>query len=168
MITADAPDYSASTIFCDDIRHEIGGKTSCIGIYSGTMYVHSAFPIVLPKFCMSVTYVQRSKIFLDEPIKIKIFLPGDEDDTPSIEAEIPLPPEAKQSADKAVLEAAPGTQPATVVHGEFVLSPFTISKPGPIKVRVVRDEKLIRAGALTVKPAEPMALPPPAAETPPS
>jgi hypothetical protein len=126
MITADAPDYSASTIFCDDIRHEIGGKTSCIGIYSGTMYVHSAFPIILPKFCMSVTYVQRSKIFLDEPIKIKIFLPGDEDDTPSIEAEIPLPPEAKQSADKAVLEAAPGRSRLLLftVNLFFLLSQF--------------------------------------------
>ena len=75
-------------------------------------------------------------------------MPGDDDETPSIEAEVPLPPDAKKNAETSVLNAHPGAQPATVVHGEFVFSPFTILKPGTIIRSVVRDGKLIRIGAL--------------------
>lgn len=49
-----------STIFCDDIRQEVGGKLSLMGIYSGVMFVH-AFPIILPKLCVSITAITPSK-----------------------------------------------------------------------------------------------------------
>jgi hypothetical protein len=32
------------TIFCDDIRHELGGKLSYIGVYSGRLIVPD-FPV---------------------------------------------------------------------------------------------------------------------------
>ncbi len=41
------------TIFCDDIRHELGGKLSCIGVYSGRLIVPD-FPVALPKLCVAV------------------------------------------------------------------------------------------------------------------
>ena len=44
------------TIFCDDIRHEVGGKFSYIGVYSGQMFVPS-FPITLPKLCLAMNVV---------------------------------------------------------------------------------------------------------------
>jgi hypothetical protein len=42
--------YSLTTIFCDDIRHEINGKVSLMGMYRGEMFVPD-FPITLPKIC---------------------------------------------------------------------------------------------------------------------
>lgn len=42
--------FSSTSIFCDDIRHEQNGKISLMGIYNGEMYV-PAFPITLPKIC---------------------------------------------------------------------------------------------------------------------
>ncbi|MDD2774459.1 MAG: hypothetical protein PHU06_00740 [Gallionella sp.] len=42
--------FSCSAIFCDDIRQELHGKMSLMGIYNGSMYV-PVFPIVLPKIC---------------------------------------------------------------------------------------------------------------------
>jgi hypothetical protein len=40
------------TLFCDDIRHEVGGKLSYIGVYSGGLFVR-AFPVTLPKLCLA-------------------------------------------------------------------------------------------------------------------
>ncbi len=44
------------TLFCDDIRHETGGKLSFIGVYSGELLV-PAFPVALPKLCLFVNIV---------------------------------------------------------------------------------------------------------------
>lgn len=39
------------TIWCDDIRHEVGGKFSLIGIYTGALFVPK-LPLTLPKLCL--------------------------------------------------------------------------------------------------------------------
>jgi len=41
------------TLSCDDIRHEMGGKLSFIGVYSGELLVPE-FPVTLPKLCLFV------------------------------------------------------------------------------------------------------------------
>ena len=52
------------TLFCDDIRHEVNGKLSYIGVYAGTLLA-SAFPATLPKFCVSITILTPA----DEPLQ---------------------------------------------------------------------------------------------------
>lgn len=42
--------FSCATIFCDDIRHEINGKMSLMGMYGDVMYLPD-FPITIPKIC---------------------------------------------------------------------------------------------------------------------
>jgi len=42
--------FNCTSIFCDDIRHEVNGKISLMGIYGNDMYV-PVFPITLPKIC---------------------------------------------------------------------------------------------------------------------
>lgn len=44
------------TLFCDDIRQEIGGKISLIGVYSGVLLVPE-FPATLPKMCVWINIV---------------------------------------------------------------------------------------------------------------
>lgn len=41
---------SCASIFCDDIRHEINGKMSLMGVYGDIMYVPD-FPITISKIC---------------------------------------------------------------------------------------------------------------------
>lgn len=41
-------------IYCDDIREELGGKISLMGVYTGDMIV-STIPLTLPKLCIVVT-----------------------------------------------------------------------------------------------------------------
>ena len=38
-------------LFCDDIRREVGGKTSLIGIYHGDIIFNSPKPALYPKLC---------------------------------------------------------------------------------------------------------------------
>lgn len=52
------------TIFCDDIRQEIGGKLSLMGIYSGALFV-PAFPATLPKLCLLVKVLTP----VDDPLR---------------------------------------------------------------------------------------------------
>jgi hypothetical protein len=39
------------SIFCDDIRNEIGGKLSFIGCYNTVMLANSDFSLLPPEFC---------------------------------------------------------------------------------------------------------------------
>jgi hypothetical protein len=43
-----------STIFCDDVRWEIGGKLSYIGVYSGVLLAPE-FPVTLPRLCLAMS-----------------------------------------------------------------------------------------------------------------
>ncbi len=56
------------TIFCDDVRNEVGGKLSYMGVYSGTLLV-TEFPIVLPKLCVALTAITSAA----EPFKKMTF-----------------------------------------------------------------------------------------------
>ena len=47
-MTAKARPMTAFTLFCDDIRQEVGGKLSAMGIYQGFMGI-SADEVLLPK-----------------------------------------------------------------------------------------------------------------------
>jgi hypothetical protein len=42
-------DRHIQTVFCDDIRHEVGGKHSYIGVYSGKLFVPT-FPATLSTY----------------------------------------------------------------------------------------------------------------------
>jgi len=43
MALLDSPIAYGDTIFCDDIRHEVGGKASYIGIYRTNLYINGSF-----------------------------------------------------------------------------------------------------------------------------
>jgi hypothetical protein len=83
MTVLPIPEIYGYTIFCDDIRQEVGGKISFVGVYSGTMFVHGEFPVTLPKFAFGISLMQRREI-LEPNIQVQIFLPGDPEDSPSI------------------------------------------------------------------------------------
>jgi hypothetical protein len=42
------------TIFCDDIRRELGGKITLVGIYRAEMLIQGKLPIVLPKLGIAI------------------------------------------------------------------------------------------------------------------
>jgi hypothetical protein len=155
MKTLDAPDFYGTTVFCDDIRRELGGKSSYIGIYGAKLFSHRDFPLLLPKFGFGVTYVQKRTAFI-APKKFLIFLPGDEDDAPTIEADFEVG-EPQNLSDATINPDYDPKTAVTILGAQFIFSPFEIKKPGNIKVRVDRGGELVRLGVLAIErmPVEP-------------
>jgi hypothetical protein len=138
----EAPDFFGYSIFCDDIRQEIDGKVTYVGVYSGAMAIRAKLPIVLPKFCIGIVFAQRRPLFTPD-IGIRIFVPGDSDEKASIEAQFSGPFELPEEK----------TAEATMVRmtANVVFSPFPINNAGAIKVRILRNDLLHRLGTLSVE-----------------
>jgi hypothetical protein len=136
---SDPPDFFGHAIFCDDIRMEVDGKVTYVGVYAtNTMLVRSAFPATLPKFCISIFFNQKAELFKPN-LGIRIFLPQDADDVASIQAEF---------AGQLQGEPLPRVQ----IMANATFGPFTIEKPGEIRVRILRESVLHRIGTLRVLP----------------
>lgn len=141
------------TTFCDDIRHELHGKFSLIGIYRNEMTVLGSLPAKLPKLGLHITYTQSCD---DEflPIKIKIFMPHqtDEDDD-VITMDMDLTKVSRDSI-KFADETKPGDEPQFAVNASAVLTDVQLLQPGRIRVRAFRDGKTVKCGTLVVKASE--------------
>jgi hypothetical protein len=130
------------TIFCDDIRQEMGGKTSLIGCYGANMVVPVPFPLVLPKLGIDVSYYLPIELPW-KPIELCVFFPGDEEDKPSISAGIDEPPKRRSEEDS--------ENNYLRLNLRTVLGPITISQAGRIRSIAVRDGQVTRLGSLRVK-----------------
>jgi hypothetical protein len=135
------PDAFGATIFCDDVRFEMDGKVSLIGTYGGDMIVRDGFPLVLPKFAAAVLFVQKKEVFSTN-LELRIFLPGDAEDKPSVVTEL-IRPGVTPSAPEA-------DSNFIIVRTNMIFTPFPLDGPGNIKVRVARDGVLYGAGSLRI------------------
>jgi hypothetical protein len=138
---APIPDCYGYSLFCDDIRYEVGNKISYIGSYRGSMNFKGSYPLILPKFIISIHFFQKREVFV--PPIVWIFLPGDPDDKPAVIQEFPL---------ESPLETFPpegGEYIYLLNHITFV--PLAIQEDGAIKVRIFRNGELHRIGALSVQ-----------------
>jgi hypothetical protein len=162
MNLRDQPEVCGFTIFCDDIRQELGGKISLIGCYSGTIFIHTEFPFTFPKFCFAITLMQRRE-HLDPNIEIRIVLPGDSIDAPSLVASSRETREGAVAEETAkAVEGLPVFDQRTVaMHVNLIAAPLVIKEPGIIQVRAVRRGELVRLGGIRV-----VAAPAPATDEP--
>ncbi|MCB1821140.1 MAG: hypothetical protein KDI73_06110 [Candidatus Competibacteraceae bacterium] len=121
------------TLFCDDIRHEINGKLSYIGVYSGALLV-PAFPATLPKLCVSVKVVTPA----DEPLR-SLTLRVLKDD--EILQEIVLDEEQLASALEVFAELSDEERRFRVQMPQFLLEfvPLYLEKACTLRVRALAD-----------------------------
>jgi hypothetical protein len=155
MDTAPAPEAFGYTIFCDDIRFEIGNKITYTGVYSDKMLTHTGFPTVLPKLCFAVSYWQEG-VKIVTPIKFVIFLPNDPDDKPSVEfgiADKTVEETLKKVEDRIAIENRGEKIGFAVFRTQISINNLVITEPGSMKVRAVRGEQLIRLGSLEIDAA---------------
>jgi len=154
------PEFFGGVTFCDDIRHEVGGKFSFIGVYSGLMHIHGAtpFPCILPRFGISAYYSQAIDAVVT-PIKFLIYMPG-ETDNPSIVFDAPDEAIEKSTREAWEREQATKEKPEPDAPRSYaqvginaVLSPLEIKCPGSLRVRVTRGDDLVRLGSLEIEPA---------------
>lgn len=128
-----------STIFCDDIRQEIGGKMSFMGVYGGDMFL-TKLPALLPKICIFAKAVTP----IDKPIKsfgIKVTY-GDE-----VLAEF----EPQDIGDIAKYEASILEDKSVMVVGTAItLAPFHIAEPGKLLVHATTESEELSAPGLSI------------------
>jgi hypothetical protein len=137
------------TLFCDDIRHEVSGKISFIGVYSGGLFV-PAFPVTLPKLCLSVKIVTR----VDKPLQ-ELNLRVLRDDEPL--QEIVLDEEQLAAASVSAVEMTEEQQKEQVQIAQFMLvfSPIQFNKPCTLRVLVQTEDGEMRGMDLKVDQAPP-------------
>jgi len=145
------PDFRGWAIFCDDIRVEVGGKISFIGVYENQMFLHGEFPFTLPKFAIAVRYLERAEAMTEEAV-VRVFAPGEkEDDALILEGVLPA-----QEARNAPVP--PDWDPNETRYLGFganiILAPFVIQRTGTIRVRVFCGEEIIKIGALRIEQAK--------------
>jgi hypothetical protein len=143
-MTLTTPEIYGYTIFCDDIRQEVGGKISFVGVYSGTIFVHGEFPVTLPKFAFGISLIQRREL-VEPNIEVQIFLPGDAEDSPSIRGQLSEPMEGALAA-----QIARGVDETATMHINLVAASLTFKEPGIMKVRAIRRGDLIRLGSIRI------------------
>lgn len=124
------------SIFCDDIRNEVGGKLSFMGCYSSVMFVSRSFPFILPKFCIH-SFVVTSAEHPFQSVFIRCYVPERPD--PIIDERIETPNVPVQRMMVSELEPGVRAPRQIVASASLVLSPFDLMGPGLIRVRAVVD-----------------------------
>jgi hypothetical protein len=78
---------SGYVIFCDDIRHEVSGKTTQVGVYNGQLILAGTLPATIPQVCAVISLRIAPPRQSVSP-SIKIFQTGVED--PLFEFEVTI------------------------------------------------------------------------------
>lgn len=133
------------SIFCDDIRHEIGGKLSYIGVYTSKLLV-PAFPVVVPKLCVAISAVT----LVDRPFKkFSIRILKDADvlvETVLTDAQLVQGIEALADSPKEKF----GDR-CQVLQLSLVFSPFPIEAPCLLRVRAETEDDELRGTGLKIE-----------------
>ena len=141
------------SIFCDDLRQEVGGKKTLVGMYNAVMFVTDNFPVTIPKLVVLATYSEPAEKRANH-VELNVYLPGESEEKPaSLRATISF-----EEAERAGLvgKLTFGDEPRFVsVQSVIVLSPLVLQSEGSIKVRVRRGDEIIKLGQLLIRYASP-------------
>lgn len=138
-------DRQIQTVFCDDIRHELGGKLSYIGVYSGKLIVPT-FPATLSKLCLAMNVLTPA----DRPFaKLTVRLFKDQDvlvegtlNDAQLSAAVDVPTDDAVAKDRIL-----------ALQSIIVFSPFVLEGPCALRVRAETEEGELRGLGLEVEQA---------------
>jgi hypothetical protein len=153
MTVIRSPSPLGYTVFCDDIRQEIGGKLTLVGVYSGEMTVFGTLPATLPKLALYIRYMERVGES-NEPLELRIYKPGDPYDSPTLRVPI-----SEQMLEKFRSMNNPPDElddPLAVLSLHLAVQPIEFRQEGVLRVRMIRGENEIKLGGLRIK-AQPKA-----------
>jgi len=135
-----------STIYCDDVRQEVGGKLSLIGVYNGVMYVQQ-FPVTLPKLWVVAIFVTSK----DEPpksLKLRVF----KDNEPF--ADLDATPEHLQqlaNAREPVVPLPEGSRRVISTQTQVCFAPLILDAPCVLRVTAITETGETRGLSLQVQ-----------------
>ena len=129
------------TIYCDDIRTEVGNKLSLMGMYSSHLYVES-FPATLPRLGCFATYCED----IDAPLQdgtLTLLLNGQE-----IVSSVSSAANQKRSARDGV--APPIGRMKTFL---ILLTPLQLEGPSLLEARMTIGETSLQGTRLHIQAA---------------
>lgn len=136
----DCPRYLHS-LYCDDVRMEVGGKMTFVGVYQSQLIVQQAGPVGLPKLCIVAT-AQTPKSEPFEKLSFKLF----KDD--EVIQTIDVPSDGLVGVNGTADEDPNG---AFHIFGAVIaLQPFNIDKSCVLRVRAETEAEVLEASALRV------------------
>jgi hypothetical protein len=133
-------------VFClysDDIRQEINGKISLIGVYQGGMSVFGELPQDLPKLVVS-TYINSP---IQKPFKrviVEIILNNRTLET------IEMPKDVLNNMQESITQNE--NFELISVNMVVTLQPFKVNEGGRLNVRVNADNEILESNALIINP----------------
>jgi hypothetical protein len=145
------PNAWGFSLFCDDIRAEVGGKISVMGIYQADMIFPQDPPVALAKFAILVKYYETPGIFTDDVV-LKVYFPGDEKDTPTVT--FPVPRQSMQMGEPQH-EMEEGQERVFNLTMPIVIAPFQVTKCGFLKVRASCGDVVTNLGSLMLRKIRP-------------
>jgi hypothetical protein len=133
------------TIFCDDIRYEIGEKHSFIGVYSNFLIV-DGFPASISQIAACVTL--RDEVSSDNHVNFRLYLElYDTGEDLLLEEQDgqfrPIPDSVRSPIDS--------PSQFQEIRWDVRVSPLNIPGPGRLKVRAYIDGDEYRLGSLTIE-----------------
>jgi hypothetical protein len=130
------------TQFCDDIRQEVGNKTSLMGCYSGELLVEQ-LPAALPKLCAQVKiFTPHDKPF--ERLVVRAFLDAD------LIGELEVPVEQASR----VMRLTDPMAARFVVGAIMTFAPFIVEREGAVRIEAETEEGALKGGRLRLLLAE--------------
>lgn len=140
------------SLFCDDLRSEVGGKTSIMGTYAADLLFRGEFPFTLAKFAILIKYYEDPGAFTDD-IQFRIFFPGDHMDKPTIE--VPVERSNIQPEISPGYELEKDQSRIYNLTLPVMVSPLVLKQEGFIKVRAVCGGTTTNLGSLRIQRAGP-------------
>ena len=136
----------AFTLYCDDLRHEMSGKTTIVGVYGSELIV-AELPAVLPAFFI-VTHVWTPR---DKPFRKLVFRVLFDADVMS-EEEFNFEELSKaMGSDSPNSEGEGGNGVRRSLRRILRLSPFLVEKQGMLRVRIETEDGEMRTSALRLR-----------------
>jgi hypothetical protein len=136
--------------FADDVRIEVGNKTTIVGVYGTDMYV-SNVPAFLPKLCI-LAYFNSP---IEEQVEsLTVTITFDDEVLQRIE----VPSESLKRLESAARKGD-STLTRQFYGSRATISPFVIPKEGTLSVNVLADGQDFLAGRLRIKHVEVAAIP---------
>ena len=150
---------SGYTIYCDDVRHEISGKRTFVGIYHAELLVLE-FPTILPVFHAVITFSLRPDDIqqLNGPIIFKLILETNSDSqsdaTEEVLGTVEMELESRPTEHSEQIQKADKKEEQDIIIASSIVirqSPLKLTGPGLIKVRAYNNDKEWRLGGLRIK-----------------
>ncbi len=145
IINPNAP--GGYTIFCDDIRHEVTGKTTLVGVYNNQMIVAGAMPITLPQIFAAITLRLEPPAVGLKAI-VKIF--RSDDSEPLFVFEADIEPMDAQLIPMQLPNLESDSVTFMTIGITAQMQSLVIDKPCALKVRAFIGDDEVRLGSLQI------------------